>query len=66
MTLILSVQALQPSLPQPDVEFLQQKDRSGIQDFGPFSDCYGRVARVVCDRVMVLLEIMGMPLGPGV
>jgi len=66
MTLILSVQALKPGLPQPDEEFFQQKDRLGIHDFGPFSDFYGRVSRVVSDRVMVLLEIMGMPLGPKV
>ena len=59
MILSPGVQTLQPSLPQPDAEFLQQKNRSGIHDFGPFSDFYGRVSRVVCDRVMVLLEIMG-------
>ena len=58
MTLMPSVQSLQSGLPQPDEEFLQQKDRSGTHDFGPFSDFYGRVSRVVCDRVMVLLEIM--------
>jgi hypothetical protein len=59
MILIPGVQSLQPGLPHPDVEFSQQKDRSGIHDFGPFSDFYGRVPRVACDRVVVLLEIMG-------
>ena len=65
MTLILSVQALQPSLPQPDVEFSQQKDRSQTYGVGPFADFERLASWVASDRVMVLLEIMGKvhPLG---
>ena len=66
MTPIPSVQSLQPGLPHPDVEFLQQKDRSETHGVGQFSDFYGRVSRVVYDWVMILLEIKGRPHGPGV
>ena len=38
MTPIPSVQSLQPGLPHPDVEFLQQKDRSETHGVGQFSD----------------------------